>query len=57
MGGASKSLLALKKRLGQVKEKNRTLEPPLNKIQADKVRLFSMGFKVMVVIVTTDDNG
>ncbi len=45
----SKSLLALKKRLSQVKDKNETVEPPLNKIQADKVRPLTV---VMCVVLS-----
>ena len=38
LGGVkSKSLQALKKRLSTVEERNDPVEPPLNKIQADKV--------------------
>lgn len=36
----SKSLLALRKRLSAVEEKNDPLDPPLHKIQADRVNLF-----------------
>jgi hypothetical protein len=39
LGGiGSKSLLALKKRLATAEERIEPLEPPLNKIEADRVR-------------------
>ena len=38
LGGVeNKSLLALKKRLSTVQERNEPTQPPLNKIQADRV--------------------
>lgn len=43
-GVGSKSLLALKKRLSTVEERNEPIEPPLNKIEADRVRKNNVGW-------------